>query len=381
MHILNAITGFWWTELFTALLIFFGFWLLRKIFTRYIFKIVFNLLSRTRTEVDTTIFLSFEPPLQAFFIVLGTYSSLSYLQLTPAQDALLLQAFRSAIVILLSTGFYNLTGEKSLFFKELEERFKIQLDKILVPFLTKIIRFLIIAFTITLVAKEWGFEVNAFITSLGLGGLAFALAAQDTLGNIFGGFIIITDKPFSIGDWIDTPSVEGTVEDITFRSTKVRTFAHALVTVPNSKLANEPITNWTRMGKRRITFHLGVTYTTPREKLQKCVRGIKEVLVNHPAVHPDTIFVNFDNYGDSSLDIFLYFFTHTTVWKEFLQVKEDINFKIMEILEEEGVSVAFPSRSLYFENPLDLPRREGAVPGTGDKKSPGNGIQESPGEV
>lgn len=188
----------------------------------------------------------------------------------------------------------------------------------------------------------------------GLGGLAFALAAQDSLSNLFGGMVIIVDKPFTVGDWISTPSVEGIVEDITFRSTKVRTFAQAIVTVPNSKLANEPITNWAAMGKRQITFHLKVAYSTPRAKLEKCVERIKTTLIEHPDVHKQTIFVVFDRYNDSSLDIFLYFFTITTVWQEFLMVKQDINFKIMRILEEEGVSMGLPTTNVHLESRPDL---------------------------
>ena len=103
-----------------------------------------------------------------------------------------------------------------------------------------------------MVAQEWDYRIDGFIAGLGLGGLAFSLAAKDTLSNVFGGLVVILDKPFSIGDWIKTPSVEGTVEDISFRSTKVRTFAQALVTVPNATLANEPVTNWTRMGKEGL---------------------------------------------------------------------------------------------------------------------------------
>jgi MscS family membrane protein len=104
------------------------------------------------------------------------------------------------------------------------------------------------------------------------------------------------------------------------------------------------------MGKRRITFHLGVTFDTPRSKLEQCVLQIREMLKNHPDVHPETIFVYFEQFNDSSLDIFLYFFTNTTVWQEYLAVRQNINLKIMEILEELEISVAFTSRSIYLEN-------------------------------
>ncbi len=342
-----------WTEIGIAIGIFFVFILLRKLFVQYVFNLILKFAHKTKTSLDEKILLAFKKPLQFLFIIVGFYFALIYLTLTPAQDFLLSRLFRSFMLIFLAAGFYNLADGESALFDEAKEKFGVEIDRILIPFLSTIMRFAIIVLIITIIAGEWGFDVNAFITGLGLGGLAFALAAKDTIGNIFGGIIIITDKPFSIGDWIYTPSVEGTVEDISFRSTRVRTFAQALVTVPNSTLANQPITNWTRMGKRRITFTLGVTYTTPRDKLVKCLENIRDMLKNHPAIHQKTIFVRFDQFSESSLDIFLYFFTHTTNWDEYLEVREDVNLKIMEILENEGVSAAFPSRSIYFENSLD----------------------------
>jgi MscS family membrane protein len=119
------------------------------------------------------------------------------------------------------------------------------------------------------------------------------------------------------------------------------------VTVPNSTLANEPITNWSRMGKRRITFHLGLNYQTSKEQIQKVVHRIEQMLRTHEEIHPDTIMVAFDQYNDSSLDILMYFFTNTTVWAEHVKIKHEINIEIMGILEEERVEVAFPSRTIY----------------------------------
>src|SRR5690625_661254 len=182
----------------------------------------------------------------------------------------------------------------------------------LIPFLSRALQVIIIAISISVILQEFNYNIGGFITGLGLGGLAFSLAAQDALKNLFGGIVIITEKPFTIDDWILTPSVEGTVEDISFRSTKIRTFAQALVTVPNATLANEPITNWSKMGKRQITFNLSLTYDTPKEKIEHVVRQVEYLLKNHPEIHPETIFVNFDHYKENGIDIFLYFFTKTT---------------------------------------------------------------------
>jgi len=350
--LLRKLSALDWMEPATAAAIFLLFLLIRKIFVKYAFRVILSFARKIKTNLDEKLVLNFERPLRAFFILLGLYFALISLPLTAYQYMLVLKFFRAALIALVAWGLYNMTGP--FIFDELGRKLNFELDRILVPFLTKVLRFIIIVLAISIVAQEWGYNVSGFVAGLGLGGLAVALAAKDALGNIFGGIVIITEKPFSIGDWILTPSVEGTVEDITFRSTKVRTFADAVVTVPNATLANEPITNWSRMGKRRITFYLGVTYSTPVEKLRRCVEQIREMLYNHPGVHRETIFVSFDRFNDSSLDIYLYFFTVTTNRGEYLQVKEDVNFRIMEILEKEGVSVAFPSRSIYMETPVNF---------------------------
>ncbi len=360
---LESIQGTWdflryhdniWVQLAVAAVIVFIALMIRSLVTGIIFNIVLRLTSKTKTGVDSALVYASEGPFRKLIVITGLYIALAYLGLPESVMDVINTLFRSAIIILISSGFYNLVGGPAV----TEIGVRLEVEKTIVGFVTKVFRFIIIALTITIIAQEWDYDVSGFIAGLGLGGLAFALAAQDAAKNIFGGIVILLDKPFAVGDWILTPSVEGTVEEMSFRSTKVRTFANALVTVPNAVVANEAITNWTRMQKRRVSFHLGVTYTTPRDKLQTCVKRIQELLENHPEVHPDTIFVRFDQFNDSSLDIFIYYFTNTTVWGEFMAVKEEINFKIMEILEEEGVSVAFPSRSIYFENQLKKAERE-----------------------
>jgi MscS family membrane protein len=335
-----------WRQVIVAAVIFLFFLALRGFFTRVILRVVLSLTRRTKTDIDDHIVLALEHPLKTLIMVIGIYLALTCLPLYPAADLVINRIYRSLILILVAWALYNISGRKP--FQDLTDKFK--MDPVLVDFLAKVFRFVIVALALLMVADVWGYPITGLLTGLGLGGLAIALAAQDAVSNIFGGIVIILDKPFSVGDWIYTPSVEGTVEEVSFRSTKIRTFAQALITMPNSKIANEPITNWTRMGKRRIKFNLRVAYSTPRDKLRRCVERIREMLHTHPEIHKETIFVTFDEFGDSSLDIFLYFFTKTTVWAEYLKVKEDVNFKIMEILEQEGVSVALPGRSIYIEN-------------------------------
>ncbi len=346
----------------TALLIFLLFLLLRKTFTQYVFRGLMKLLNKTGLDPKINLLSCIENPLRNWFVILGLYFALLILPLGQYFQVLVTQTFRASIIVLIAWGLYNMAGP--YLFEAINSKIETKMDAILIPFLSKVLRFLIIFLALSLVASEWGYDVTGIVAGLGLGGLAFALAAQDTAANIFGGIVIITDKPFDIGDWIFCPSVEGTVEDISFRSTRVRTFANSLVTVPNSTLANEPITNWSKMGKRRVSFNLGVTYDTSRDQLKKCVEEIRQMLENHPDVHKDVIFVKFDSFNDSSLDIFIYYFTVTTQWGTHMNVKEEINLNIMKILEDQGVSVAFPSRSLYLENPPEYFQQE--KPGQGE---------------
>ena len=174
-------------------------------------------------------------------------------------------------------------------------------------FILKSIRFFILMLAFIAVLQEWGYNVSGFLASLGLVGMAFALAAKDTAANLFGSLVIFTDKPFKIGDWVKTPEVEGTIESVGIRSTKVRTFAQALVSVPNGVLANSAILNWSKMGKRRVKTTIGVTYDTSGDTLEQIINDIKEMLKNHPDIHQDTIHIYFSAFGDSSLNIFCYY--------------------------------------------------------------------------
>jgi MscS family membrane protein len=203
--------------------------------------------------------------------------------------------------------------------------------------------------------QDWGINVTGFIASLGLGGLAFALAAKDTAANIFGGIAILTDNIFKIGEWVKVGDAEGIVEDIGIRTTKIRAFDKRLIVVPNAIIANSNVENFSRRDKRRIMMRIGLIYDTPIEVIKKIVNEIRDMLMNHPDIAKDeSLLIYFDEFDDSSLSIFCYFFTNTAVWSEYLRIREDINLKIKEIVEKNGSAFAFPSNSIYFETPLKV---------------------------
>ena len=166
---------------------------------------------------------------------------------------------------------------------------------------------------------------------------------------LFGSFTIFADKPFHIGDWIKIGDFEGTVEEVGFRSTRVRRFDQAQVTVPNSQFIKNGVINYSAMKKRRIKFNLGVTYGTTASQMTEVVEGIKQIIKEDHRFDHNFYMVHFTDFGDFSLNIFVYCFTKTTVWDEYLTVREEFHLNIMQMLEEMGVEIAFPTQTVYVE--------------------------------
>jgi MscS family membrane protein len=341
------------TETGIAIGIFLLFLLLRKFFVKYVFNLLLKLSKKVKTSLLTSIFTAFEKPIQWLFIIIGFYITVQYYPLFNQSNPLFLDIFRSGIVVIFSWGLYNLTASSSHIFDKLNDKYSLEIDAILVPFLSRILRVIIVMITISVVAQEFGYNVSSFVAGLGIGGLAISLAAKDAIANLFGGFVIITERPFTIGDWIMTSTIEGTVEEITFRSTRIRTFKDAVVTVPNATLANSEITNWSKMSKRQVTFYLKVTFDTTKKTLDKVVRNINDLLLNHPDVHDDSVQVKFDLFDQNGYGISVTFFTKTTALGEYLRIKEEVNFQIMELLETENVQLAVPSMKLSLDKDME----------------------------
>ncbi len=330
-----------------ALFVFFIFLILRKLFTIIVLKSIKKFVSRTKTDIDDKIFKVFLKPLRFLFIVFGTWFSLSILGI---KNEITAHVVKTLFIYTLFWILYNSIHifEKNIY--QLTTSLGKAVSKEIGGFIIKSIKIFIIILGIVAILQEWGINVTAFIASLGLGGLALALAAKDTAANLFGGLTIIADKALKIGDWVKIGSVEGIVEDIGIRTTKIRSFEKSLLTVPNSYIANNPIENFSRRDVRRIMMNIGITYDTPKEKIIAIVKDIRQMLVEHPGISKNqALIVYFTEFGDSALNIFIYTFTNTANWEEYLKIKEDINLKIMDIVEKHGSSFAFPSQSIYIE--------------------------------
>jgi MscS family membrane protein len=199
-------------------------------------------------------------------------------------------------------------------------------------------------------------NITALVASLGIGGLAIALAAQDTLANLIASFIIYIDKPFQANDLVDFDGINGRIEHVGFRTTRIRTLDRSLVTVPNKKLIDTALNNVTMSESRRIRFSIGLTYGSKPEQLKNIISEIKETITRHPKT-AEEYNVRFNEFNSSSLDILVLYFVMSNDYDEMIEVKEEINFQIMNIVQKNGCSFAFPTQSLYVES---LPKNKTA---------------------
>ena len=222
------------------------------------------------------------------------------------------------------------------------------MKKNLLPYSKKILKVLILIICVLLLLQNSGFNVTSLLASLGIGGVAIALAAKETLSNFFGGFTVIVDKPFSTGDWIVCNQVEGTVEDIGFRSTKVKTFYDSLLTIPNSIIADSIVDNLGKRKARRTRLTLDVTYDTEPEKLEAFVQGIKNIIQSNSVTRKDYYQCYFSGYGPHSLQILVNFFLKVNDWDSELLQKQNIFLEILRLARELEVDFAFPTQTLDF---------------------------------
>jgi len=336
----------------SALLTLLFFLLLRKLLGKFLISMLRTTVQKTRTDLDDKLLTTIEKPLQFALVLAGVYSAQLILLLSPEVQAHFDKLFRAFSVIVVIWTIYRAVDIFTEPLRNATQKIHNNVTDELANFVIKSIKFIVIAMAFVTVMQEFGYNISGFVASLGLGGLAFALAAKDSAANLFGSLVIFSDQPFNTGDWIQTPDVEGVIEDIGVRSTKVRTFSQALVTVPNAVLANSPITNWSRMGKRRIKMKLGLEYSTTALQMKNITDQIRDYLNNHDGIDKKTIFVHFNDFNESSLGVFCYFFTKTTNWGEFLALQEEINLKFMSIVEENGSSFAFPTRTLHISESI-----------------------------
>ncbi|TNE41335.1 MAG: mechanosensitive ion channel family protein [Alphaproteobacteria bacterium] len=344
-------------SIITALLILVIALTIRDLFTRIVVNRIIAVAERSKSDIDDQMIEALKGPIRFIPVVVGIYLALEipgFMQeerLSYASGRLV----RSLIVFNLFWAFYCAIDPLTFLLGKLEELFSTEM----VAFLVKVTKGLIIGLGIATVLQLWGIEVGPIIAGLGIVGVAVALGAQDLFKNLISGFLILAEKRFVVGDWVLVDGiVEGTVEKIGFRSTMIRRFDRAPTIVPNSVFADKAVTNFSEMTHRRIFWKIGVEYSTSVKQLQQITEEIRDYLIgNADFAQPEeaTMFVVTDSFNNSSIDIMIYCFTNTTVWGDWLQIKQDFAYAIKRIVENAGTGFAFPSVSVYRGEGADMP--------------------------
>jgi MscS family membrane protein len=337
--------------IFCLLIVFVVYVILRKFVVKFIINSLKKLADKWNKKNISMALESLEKPLNIILLVSTLYIALLILPFTLFIYGFIRKTYNIFIIVVIGSGALRILDTYNSIIKQNTELFERKpVFKTLFPLIIKSIKFFIVIIIVVIVSVQLGFsELKSLLAGVGIGGLAVAMAAQDLLKNIFGGFIILTDRSFNTGDFIKIESNEGIVEEVGIRSTKVRTLEQELIVVPNSKFVDGAVLNYSKRGTRRVKQVLGATYSTSSIKLKTIIKTIDTFLNNHSMVLNDTVNVKFDGFGSSSLDIIVMYRINTSDFNEYLKIKEEVNFEIMSIFENEQVEFAFPSVSVYME--------------------------------
>jgi MscS family membrane protein len=324
-------------------------WGLRRLLAAIVVAPLRRAAERSQKRWDDILLDSIVVPARVLIIALGFALGAEILQLDPVTNIFAQHLIRTLVVVALfmagvravdviapsSVRLFGVTG--------------LNISERLLPFLRTAMKMLFVALGVLVIVQEWGYDASGLIAGLGVGGLAISLAAQDTIKNLFGFTTIVGDQPFMVGDFIKTHDVEGTVEHVGVRSTRIRQMDQAFVTVPNSVLANAAILNWSRLSKRWINMTLRITYDAGRTDIQSLLEQVRAMLKSREHVDSESVLVSFISFGDAGFEILIRCYVTLADWPVFTAEREQINLDIMKIIEELGLHIAFPARAVYID--------------------------------
>ena len=333
----------------TAIGIFLAFLIVRRIFTRLVIRRLKALTKRTSWQFDDEFLDALERPIRFIPVVVGAFFVDEYLTLTGTIANFGDLLIRSLVAFNIFWILYRAVDPLKFVLTGIEKVF----TPAIAEWLIKAIKVLIAFIGAATILEIWGIAVGPILAGLGLVGVAVALGAQDLFRNLIAGVLVLAERRFTQGDWIRVDGVvEGTVESIGFRSSIIRRFDKAPVYVPNSKLSDNSLANFSQMTHRRIYWMIGIEYRATVDQLREIRDAIEAYVFDEKDfADPSEVatFVRIDRFGDSSIDIMLYCFTRTTNWGDWLEIKEQLAYRIKEIVEQAGTDFAFPSRSIYVE--------------------------------
>lgn len=315
----------------------------RSFVSRIALKWIAKIVKRTKTNLDDEILEALSAPMRFLSVIIGLYL-IADLYLPMGQDAIV----RTITASIVFWALYNTTIPLGSYLQNTE----LKIHRSLTKWILQVSRLLIVIVGIAAVMEIWGIKVGPILAGLGILGAAVALATQDLFKNLIAGFLILSEDRFGEGDWVQVSGIcEGVIEKIGLRSTCIRRFDQAPLYIPNAKLADSPLINFTRMRYRRIYWTIGLEYSTTKQQLKNIVAGISKLVQGEKFV-PKTkasTFVVIDKFNDSSIDIMVYAFTKTTDWGDWLDIKQHLALNIKQLVESENANFAFPSQSIYIE--------------------------------
>ncbi len=317
--------------------------------------LIARLSSRTETQWDERLVEALRTPVGLLAATGVWFVALYVLRLRGAALTVLTVILQILLSAALTWLFYRLVSVLSDYAKVKASRSYTHLDEQLLKLISTTLKTFVVIFGILLGAQNLGIEVFSVLAGLGIGGLAVALAAKDTLANFFGSVMIMLDRPFQVGHWVRVGSAEGIVEDIGFRTTKIRTFYNSLVSIPNSMIATDSVDNMGLRRYRRVMTTIGITYDTPAEKVEAFLEGVKNVIKANEHTRKDYFHVVFNDFGPSSLNILLYFFLDVPDWGSELLERQNVLLEITRLADRIGVDFAFPTQTVHVET---LPEKQ-----------------------
>ncbi|MCE7995273.1 MAG: mechanosensitive ion channel family protein [Roseivirga sp.] len=321
-----------------------------KILTFFSRNLLVRLLHKYgKVDVARNYILPVARPLSWFVVFMFVKLLFPVLQLPAWITSYLIKGVDAVLPLFATIFFYKLVDVLSAYMEKLARQSENTLDDQLVPLVRKILKTFVIVVGIIAILKGFRFDIWPLLTGLSIGGLAFALAAQDTLKNLFGSLMIFVDRPFQIGDWVTSGDIDGTVEEVGFRSTRVRTFRDSVMYVPNSIISNSNVDNHGKRNYRRFYTKLSVTYDTPSRLIEVFVKGVERIVLAHPETRKDYYNIFLNDYAASSLDIMLYIFFDVPTWTDELRCRQEIMLEVNKLAEHLGVRFAFPTQTLMIE--------------------------------
>ena len=321
--------------------------LARRVVTIFLFSGLRKLAAKTTTTLDDKLFTALEPPVATFIMLVGIFAGLNVLKLPPETDRYLDYASTVAFSLAVFWLLWRALGALMEHAHEMAARRNMGIAAFM-PWIRKSIMVIFAVVGVLMVLQSFGVNVKAALAGLGLGGLAFALAAQDTLANVFGSIVVAIDQPFKIGEFVHIGPHQGAVEDIGLRSTKLRRADKSLIIIPNKTVAAEAVTNMARFTRRRVEQVLGLTYDTKPEQMEAMVKEIHRILAAEPEIDADSIQVFFRDLSASSLDIWVVYETPDPDFQKHMRVKQRMNLALMRAVYARGLAFAFPSQSVYL---------------------------------